>query len=182
MGLPDCELVYLYEHSPEDGSGLWMPNPGTDNVCFPWAYMPGLAFNRQAIIQALRHLIESEMPTDILIPRPDERHLEHAITYHYVMDAVEQIEREHACRFGIHVNKMYGQVANPPLALDLEEENLVVPTHRELVKFFQSALLFQLPFKRLDLRVRATDRQNLRNHPAYTHSQWFRLRRGEASG
>ena len=169
LGLPDGGLFPIFQD--KSGKDFFMFTTGTDHTPYSFVYKKNLAYNREAIIQALIELIKKRMPKDIYTPHPDEGHGDHRTTTLFVLEALRRMRQESGYEPRVHVYVAYGAGDFPKAQYRYDPESIPY-SDRTLVMLHFASWAYQSQFT---IGERGGIRLSLEQLRKQEDTKWYRL-------
>ena len=123
LGLPDGGSGAIWSQHIEVSNPFLSVYLAVDHSPYEHVLKPNLPYARDAVISTLQQLITDFHPAMIVLPHPDERHVDHRTTNWFVIKACQGLLREH--RIDPHTiiwgDKAYGAGGFKPAPYKYEE-------------------------------------------------------------
>ncbi len=142
LGLPDGGLEQIWYHHKTTADPYLSVLLASDHSPFREAAVPNLSYAADPIIAAIKEDIHKYQPDMIVTGHPDERHVDHRANNWFVVEAMQQLLREHKLSLDTEllVDVSYGPVAGRHAPYHYEKETLFVSG--EAAKLGQEALWY----------------------------------------
>ena len=95
LGLPDGGSGAIWSQHIEVSNPFLSVYLAVDHSPYEHVLKPNLPYSRDAVISTLQQLITDFHPAMIVLPHPDERHVDHRTTNWFVIKACQGLLREH---------------------------------------------------------------------------------------
>ncbi len=95
LAFPDGGLDALWQSHWARDRPYTSPYTATDSPPYPGVVDPHLEYDGQDLTAALVHVLAPVRPTLVVMPHPDDVHLDHAATARFVVEAVERLQARH---------------------------------------------------------------------------------------
>jgi LmbE family N-acetylglucosaminyl deacetylase len=95
LAFPDGGLDALWQSHWDRDRPYTSPYTATDSPPYPGVVDPDLEYDGQDLTAALARVLATVHPTLVVMPHPDDVHLDHAATARFVVEAIERLHARH---------------------------------------------------------------------------------------
>jgi len=101
LGFPDGGLDALWQAHWAPDRPYTSPYTETDTPPYGDVVDPAIEYDGQDLTGAIAHILKEVRPTLIVLPHPDDVHLDHAATARFVIEAVDRLSARHLLAHGV---------------------------------------------------------------------------------